>query len=126
MLELLDVTLERGMNWYGQCDDSDDVYTLVLVSYGKCVYWINADKLILEKGDVLLIPPRSAYYGKSVPTVFHEKLVARFMVVLAAVRELPLLAQQDFVQARPGRFEWMLERLRVLHAEWTDRTPYAE
>ncbi|EFM11339.1 transcriptional regulator, AraC family [Paenibacillus curdlanolyticus YK9] len=126
MLELLDVSLDRGMNWYGQCDDTDGVYTLVLVSYGKCVYWINADKLILEKGDVLLIPPRAAFYGKSVPTVFHEKLVARFKAAPAIVRDLPLLARQDAVQGRPGRFEWMLERLRVLHAERADRTPYAE
>lgn len=127
MLKLLDVALDRSMNWYGHAEgaDTDKTYTLVLVSYGKCVYWIGADKLILEKGDLLLIPPGTDYYGKTVPTVFHEKLVIRFHAERLAA-ELPLLNQQSEVHARLGRFEWMLDRLRSLHTEWTDGTPYAD
>jgi Response regulator containing CheY-like receiver domain and AraC-type DNA-binding domain len=127
MLKLLDVTLDRSMNWYGHSEgsDTDKTYTLVLVSYGKCVYWIGADKLILEKGDLLLIPPGIDYYGKTVPTVFHEKLVVRFRAEKLAA-ELPLLNQPSEVHARLGRFEWMLDRLRSLHTEWTERTPYAD
>ncbi|WP_127533264.1 AraC family transcriptional regulator [Paenibacillus kobensis] len=127
MLKLLDMNMDRSMNWYGNSKgtNTEPAYSLVLASYGKCVYWIGGEKLILEKGDVLLIPPDADYYGKTVPTVFHEKIVIRFQADQPLVSELPLLHKQGFAHGRPGRFEWMLERLRDVYAEWTDRTAYA-
>jgi len=128
MLKFLDMNMDRGMNWYGNFKgtDTEGAYSLVIVSYGKCVYWIGGDKLILEKGDVLLIPPGTDFYGKTVPTVFHEKLVVRFRAEQPLVQELSLLHRPGFAHGRPGRFEWMLERLRDVYAEWTDRTAYAD
>ncbi|GFN30028.1 AraC family transcriptional regulator [Paenibacillus xylaniclasticus] len=129
MLKLLDMNMDQSMNWYGNSKGTktEAAYSLVLVSYGKCVYWIGGDKLILEKGDVLLIPPDADYYGKTVPTVFHEKLVIRFKTEqLPLEKQLPLLLTKPFAHGRPGRFEWMLERLREAYAEWTDKAPYAD
>lgn len=96
---------------------------LILVSYGTVVYWIENEKVIAEKGDLLYIPPNQAYYGKCVPTVFHEKFVVA--ITLSAAPVLPLLQRQTWVKSRIGMYDMLLARMKHLHAEWLEQAEYA-
>ena len=120
------IRLDQGMNWYEERSGAADSFTYVAVTYGRCVYWLDGEKLVLEKGDFLLIPPGIPYYGKSVPTVFHEKIAVRFACASGTASELPLLSGTTWVKTKAGSLEWTIERLRVIVKEWTERTDYAD
>ncbi|MCC3371734.1 AraC family transcriptional regulator [Cohnella sp. REN36] len=98
--------------------------TLVAVTYGRLVYWIGERKIILEKGDFLYLPPHTAYYAKSIPSVFHEKYVVTFALSEDA-RRIPLFGDAEPAHARQGMYEWMIERLRTMQEEWSEQTPFA-
>lgn len=112
------------MEWFEEAGAAE-TWTLALMNYGKCVYWIGADKVILEKGDTLLIPAGLGYYAKSVPSVFHEKYVVRFSPGAGAQR-LPWLAGRQWFKLKPAMFEWSAERLRTLAEEWAEGTAFAD
>jgi len=122
LLELIKIELERGMEWYEERTSTADNYKFVLVSYGKCVYWLGDEKKIVEKGDLLLIPPHVPYYGKHVPTVFHEKHAVVFRLK-EAKPDLPLF-QRDWTISRLGMYELFLEQFKKLQAEWIEKPPF--
>lgn len=133
MLSLVNLRMDQGVEWFEERPAGVPRALLVLVSYGKCVYWIEHEKVIAEKGDLLLIPPNTAYYGKSIPTVVHEKYVAVVEVESAgpgrseasAAGALPLLHIKRWVKAKTGLYDYMLERIRRCFSEWTDQEAYA-
>lgn len=124
MIRLLEVRHDRTMEWFEEKGERP-WHTLALLNYGKCVYWVGADKVILEKGDALLIPSGLGYYAKSVPSVFHEKYVARFSVPEGA-GQLPWLAARGWTKLKPAMFEWAADRLRLVADEWRDRAAFAD
>lgn len=121
MLEVLEVQEQHQMDWYEEQHLGDNEYCLVLITYGNCVYWVNGQKRILDKGELLLIPPGSAYYGKSVPTRVHTKQVIRFRVQQDI---LPLLKSRDLLQIKPGGYDLYHDRLRHIAIQWWDKPPY--
>jgi hypothetical protein len=63
-----------GMELYLDNAEAEDTqYHLMFITFGKCVFWIEHSKVIAQKGDLLLIPGRTPYYAKSIPTVFHSQ-----------------------------------------------------
>ncbi|MFC4779316.1 AraC family transcriptional regulator [Paenibacillus sp. GCM10023252] len=127
MLSITDLRQDQGMTWY------DDVTQLVhdealfiIVSYGKCIYWIDESKVIVEKGDLLFLPPGSAYYGKSIPTVMHEKMVFRLKLHSGSDAGLAAVQAPRWIKSKTGSYELYLERLRIAWKEWTEGLPYAE
>jgi AraC family transcriptional regulator of arabinose operon len=98
---------------------------LVLVSYGKCVFWIDQEKVIVEKGDLLLIPAKTAYYGKGIPTVVHEKYVITFELTVLEAIGLPILRRSKWLRAKTGLYEFMLERIRRWFTEWEEQEAYS-
>lgn len=124
MLQVTAVRQDRGMEWfYEKNTKNTNEAALILVSYGTVVYWIENEKVIAEKGDLLYIPPNQAYYGKCVPTVFHEKFVVTLSLSSAPV--LPLLQRQTWVKSRIGMYDMLLARMKHLHAEWLEQAEYA-
>jgi AraC-like DNA-binding protein len=120
------IRLDQGMNWYEERSGAAGSFTYVAVTYGRCVYWLDGEKLVLEKGDFLLIPAGIPYYGKSVPTMFHEKIVIGFACGASDSPPLPILSGKAWVRTRAGSLEWTIERLRVIVKEWAERTDYAD
>ncbi|MGO4110999.1 helix-turn-helix domain-containing protein [Paenibacillus sp. YAF4_2] len=123
MLRLTQVRQDRGSEWFEDNNRPEGACTLVLVSYGKAVYWIDHEKVILEKGDFLYIPASQSYYGKCVPTVFHEKYVIEFTVTDSP---LPILQSSYYMKSRIGAYELILERIKTMHNEWTEKHLYAD
>ncbi|OUS75295.1 hypothetical protein B1748_17545 [Paenibacillus sp. MY03] len=126
MIELIDYELNKGLGWYTECDGSDGFARLAVITYGKCLYWVDGEKYMAQRGDFVWLPPGVTFYGKSVPTVFHEKLV--FTLALAAKEggsSLPLFQTRQVVAAQAGCYELSVERLRASCAEWEDDIPYA-
>ncbi|MCK9857072.1 helix-turn-helix domain-containing protein [Paenibacillus sp. ATY16] len=123
MLTLQQVRQDRGTDWFDNGTRPEGASTLVLSSYGKVVYWVGNEKIILEKGDLLYIPACQSYYGKCVPTVFHEKYVIEFT---ADTPPLPLLQNNHWVKSRTGAYELILERIKTMHNEWTEKHLYAD
>lgn len=124
MLRIIDIRLDQGMEWFEEISPSSTSAVLILMSYGKCVYWIDNEKVIAEKGDLLLIPPATAYYGKGIPTVVHEKYVIA-MEITDREGCLPLLQRKRWLKSKTGFYEFMLERIRRSYAEWKDQEAYS-
>ncbi len=125
MLQIVDIRRDQGMDWYEQCDENLDKAFFILVSYGKCVYWINHEKVIVEKGDLLLIPPNTVYYAKGIPTVVHEKYVIVFEGMEKETYGLPILQRKEWLKAKTGLYEFILERIRRSYTEWEEQEAYS-
>lgn len=126
MLSVASFRQYQGMNWYEERKESGGKALFAVVTYGTCIYWVDGDKTIVQRGDFLLIPAGSVYYGKSVPTVFHEQYVLEFTVEAGMEQALPLLGADSAIRSRAGCYELSLERLRTVWKEWNDSLPYAE
>lgn len=127
MLLVEEMRLDRSDRWY-EPEVSSNEMTLVAVSYGKCVYWLGAEheKVIVEKGEILLIPAGVPFYGKGVPTKVHEKYVIRFCAPSASeLTTLPILEHPRWVKSKLGAYEMVLERLKRMHEELQEKSPYA-
>lgn len=126
MPKVEDVHQDNGTEWYEQAEVGKDCYLLALETYGKCIYWVDGERNILERGDVLIIPAHTPYYGKSVPTLTHTKTVVGFTVSTADAEALPLLRHGRPYKRRLGRYESVHERIRVLREQWNDQPSYYE
>lgn len=125
MLTIADAHQDNGADWYEEGTGAESGFHLALVTYGKCVYWVKQEKVILEKGDLLLIPGGVPYYGKSIPTVLHTKYVVNFRRTDAEAA-LPVLRLTEPVKRRLGCYEVILERLRSVLRGWNEKQAYYE
>ncbi|MFX3632630.1 MAG: helix-turn-helix transcriptional regulator [Candidatus Pristimantibacillus sp.] len=128
MLQLTNVRQDRGVDWFDDGTRPSGASTLVLASYGKAVYWIEHEKVILEKGDLLYIPANQTYYGKCVPTIFHEKYVIEFIRNdhSKISFDLPLMQRTKWIKSKIGMYELCLGRMKSVFTEWSEKAPYAE
>ncbi len=126
MLYAESMRLDQGTGWYEEEGGSGGSGKLVIATYGKCLYWIDGGKQLLEKGDFLYIPAGVPYYGKCIPTVFHEKYVLSIVCAPDAPAHIPLLGSKRFVKSSPGVYELCLEKVRGACKEWQERLPYAQ
>ncbi|OBZ11337.1 MULTISPECIES: AraC family transcriptional regulator [Bacillales] len=125
MIAISDAHQDNGAAWYEEGGGREHAFHLSLVTYGKCVYWVNEEKVIVEKGDVLLIPDHIPFYGKSIPTVVHTKYVINFRRNTAECG-LTLLQLQEPYKQRLGCFEVVQERLRGILTQHKERPAYFE
>ncbi|WP_282941142.1 AraC family transcriptional regulator [Paenibacillus sp. RC67] len=125
MIYIENVHQDTGVHWFEEYEEGAPWYVLVLVSYGKCLYWINHEKIMLEKGDLLLIPRGVPFYGKSIPTVTHEKYVVTFWNDSASPL-LPLLTSAESCKWKTGKYELLFQRFRMMNEEWREQLPYRE
>lgn len=122
MITPVEVKQISGVDWYEEADNEKRSWRLSLVTYGKCVYWVNGDKQIMEKGELLLIPAGVPYYGKSIPTVTHTQIVIQWTDQLST--GLSVLEREEALKHKPGCYELIRERLKVIHQQWQERTSY--
>lgn len=122
-MQISNLTYEKSSNWFGEEQQGCRDWTFVLVTYGRCVYWMNEKKQVLEKGQWLIIPSRTPFYGRSVPTMIHEKYIVQF-VPGSAVEAFPLLQSPHFTSRVTGKYELIVDRLRLIHRQWQDKQPY--
>lgn len=132
MIDIIHFEQNKGLSWYDESDGTDGYARLVIVTYGKCLYFAQGDKHIAERGEFVFLPPGMPFYGKSVPTVFHEKLVFTISHPRpisgdkeAAAHGLPLFGARQAIRSRAGCYELMLDRLRGAASEWEDQAPYS-
>ncbi|GAA3411014.1 helix-turn-helix transcriptional regulator [Paenibacillus hodogayensis] len=123
MLEIVDIRQDKGTRWYAEADPAIPLWSLVLVTYGSCVYWIGGKKIVAERGSALLLTDREAYYGKSIPTVLHEKYVVAFRPT-ASDPALPILRSDSYTLWRTGMYELLADRLKTAYEQWRDELPY--
>ncbi|MBJ6360944.1 helix-turn-helix transcriptional regulator [Paenibacillus sp. GCM10012307] len=125
MIEVSEVRQDHGVEWYEEGQLQQQGYCLVIVTYGKCVYWVNHEKLIMEKGDLLLLAEGVPFYGKSIPTVFHTKYKIKFQAREDAMK-LSILQQPELFKHRMGCYDIVLERLKELLHQWKEKPSYYE
>ncbi|MDF2961255.1 MAG: transcriptional regulator, AraC family [Paenibacillus sp.] len=127
MLLIEFVRQDTGSQWFEEYEAGAAAWSLVMVTYGKCLYWIRQEKVLLEKGDLLLIPNNVPYYGKSIPSVTHEKYVVSFQIEGGAqTRRLPLLAEAQAYKWKTAKYELLLQRFRSMYEEWIERPAFSE
>jgi AraC family transcriptional activator of pobA len=126
MLIIQSVRQDAGSRWFEESAGGASAWLLIMASYGKCLYWTRQEKIILEKGDLLLIPKGTPFYGKSIPSVTHEKYVVSFQLEEQATHEmLPLLAAASVCKWKTGKYDLALQRFRVILEEWNERRAYS-
>ncbi|OAO89066.1 hypothetical protein AXX17_ATUG04860 [Arabidopsis thaliana] len=123
-MNIWNVRQDRGTEWQEERGNGEAPAMLVAVSYGRVNYEVNGTDILLEKGDWLLISSGVSYRARSYPSVFHEKYVVTFEGS-EQISNLPIMAAGSWTHTRVAMYEWMMERLRTLHEEWTDQAPYA-
>ena len=96
-----------------------------LVTYGKCVYWVRDKKMVLTKGDAILIPKGVPFYWKSIPTVLHAKITTTFRV-LTEISCLPFLMTDQHTHAKLGCFDLIHGKMKLLTDQWNEKLPYHE
>lgn len=99
-------------------------YHLILMTYGRCVYWIGEQKLILHKGDLLLIPGSLSYYAKSIPTVFHSQ--TRIVFQNTYRWSLPILHSGEVTHAKVYSYEVVQELIRKIEVQCQEKPAYYE
>ncbi|CAG7650045.1 AraC family transcriptional regulator [Paenibacillus allorhizosphaerae] len=123
-LQIDNVRHDAGpVKWYEEAERESPVWTLILVGYGKCLYWVEGEKLLLEKGDLALIPDHTVFYGKTIPSISHEKYVVTFSHEDGASM-LPLLGAHRYIRLRTGKYELLLSRMQSMKEQWIERHPY--
>lgn len=124
MLRVTEVSIERDEIREGQ-ETALDHHYFCLVTYGKCLYWVDQQRMTLDKGDVLLIPPRHIFKWRQVPSAFHSKHIVHFHAHGDSPR-LPLLMRNRPVHFHTGQFSILYEKLKALGSQWMDKMPYYE
>lgn len=125
MITLMDIRQDNGVDWYekaGANSDNDDLL-FILVTFGKCVYWVNDRKFILGKGETLLLPGHLDYYGKSIPTLFHTKYVIHCRKTCMN-STLPILNTDKPLLIKPGCYDMLHERIKSVYYQWTEHPSY--
>ncbi|GIO91264.1 MULTISPECIES: helix-turn-helix transcriptional regulator [Paenibacillus] len=122
MVTPIDVRQINGVDWYEEADPAKRAWRLSLVTYGTCVYWLNGDKQIMKKGELLVIPAGVPFYAKSIPTVTHTQIVVEWTEDVS--RALPVLVREDVLKHKPGCYELLLERMKGIHQQWQERPSY--
>ncbi|WP_042170543.1 helix-turn-helix domain-containing protein [Paenibacillus gorillae] len=125
MIRFVQIRQDRGVDWFDDGSRPPGSSTLVLASYGKSVYWIEHEKVILDKGESLYIPACQSYYGKCIPTVFHEKYVVEFTGA-DQLAGLPIAQSDTWVKTKLGMYDLCLGRIKTVYADWIDKAPYAD
>ncbi|XEC97576.1 helix-turn-helix transcriptional regulator [Paenibacillus tarimensis] len=126
MIEINEMRLDSGVDWFEESREPEaENFHFSLITYGKCVYWVNERKIIMDKGDLILIPGQMRFYGKSIPTVFHSKYAMNFQKATGGPG-LPILSGGDVIHFRVGCYELILERIKEMMKQWNERLPYYE
>jgi AraC family transcriptional regulator of arabinose operon len=125
MLQVIDVRHDKGTRWFKEADPAVPVRSLALVTYGSCIYWFDGKKVVAEKGDMLLISDRTVFYGKSIPTLLHEKYVISFREE-GPVPVLPILDSHPYAVWKTGLYELIADRLKTAYEQWSEELPYRE
>ena len=134
MISILNWRRDQGMGWYESVEQISKTHRLIMVTYGSCLYWINGEKVLVSKGDFLFIPCTLPYYGKSIPTVFHEKLVFEIDEIYPYVKQdvlnkqisLPIFAASHWIKSKAGIYDLCVERVRTALKEVEEGLTYAE
>lgn len=125
MLRVQSVVQDTGVHWFDEGERGVHLHSVILMTYGKCMYWVEGEKTMLEKGDVLFLPQQAAYYGKSIPTVTHAKYVVTFQY-LDGQAALPILEANRPIHWHTERFELLHQRFRTMFEQWSEKLPYRE
>ncbi len=139
-MKVHNVRQDHHMDWYEEQLLPWGHYMLSLCTYGNCVYWVNGQKYIMEKGELLLVPPQCSYYGKSVPTRVHTKQTVDFAQGEAlnnseaetktpdadSLMTLSLLRCKQPIHMKPGCYERIHDMLKQLAIQWEERPAYYE
>lgn len=122
MLIIENVRKDSGMDW--EEEKNEDFY-FCLVTYGRCVYWINGEKIIVNKGEALLIPKGFLFYWKNIPTVFHSKYVVMFKLLRHdEYPNLPILDSDTYIHLKVGCYDLIHDKNKTIFSQWTEKVEY--
>ncbi|MEK3882052.1 AraC family transcriptional regulator [Paenibacillus sp. PL2-23] len=97
---------------------------LLLITAGKLVYQCNDDIYPLEKGQIVYIPKGTSRIGIH-NGMAHEKWVLRF-ICQGVEDELSMLAGQETIVLRTGRYYEMEQLFSKLNRYWNEKDPCFE
>ncbi|MFH5184307.1 helix-turn-helix domain-containing protein [Paenibacillus sp. TAB 01] len=115
-------------NWRNQLDVIQH-HILVLVTQGKVRYYLNGQPLMVEEGELLLIPQgtsRMAENGNEEPHQKYTVLFNYFYHSALNENEIPFLANGRLLHSKIRNFEYMKQRFIHLYREYMENKPFAE
>lgn len=97
---------------------------LVIVLEGKVEYIINNKQLVLEPGDIMLIPESSYRSGKNHSHKLHQKYTVLFNLK-EGMEEIPeFLTVEDYTKLRSTNFNYIKHRAEKLFLEIRGNNTY--
>ncbi|MCI3920387.1 AraC family transcriptional regulator [Paenibacillus sp. TRM 82003] len=126
MIQVTRVWQDHGMDVYpAESATLGEEDLFCLATYGQCVFRIGERKLVLGKGEALLLPAGTAFYWRSIPTVFHAKTFVSFRQGPGEAC-LPMLASAEPLHGKVGCFDTLQERMKRMLDQWEEHAPYRE
>lgn len=127
MITLQHVRQDHGLTLHeeNQRTSFEHDFFFGLVTYGKCVFWVKDKKIVMSRGEAILIPKESSFYWKNIPTIMHSKYTAIFRLFVGSPC-LPILDSDPYIHAKLGCYELIHEKMKVLTEQWNEKLPYHE
>jgi len=117
------IRLEYGDGWNGYPAVYDTPHhVLLFVDSGYCVYWIDGERHVVEKGDVLFIPEGSPRRAEPLRNA-HSKYSVHFTGD-GLFRYFPDLAKGSALFKSSSIFAYLNQRYIQMHREWTSKEAY--
>lgn len=101
--------------------------TLVYVSQGKVMYWINDECLELEKGEILYIPQAMNRAWENHPDEWHQKYTVVFLWEDQSLENsLHFTKQNTFFRFKTPNAPYYEQRFSTLFIQFLGERPYFE
>lgn len=99
--------------------------TIVLVTEGRLLYWIDDHKFEVQKGEVLHIPFSLDRAWKSYPDEPHQKYTAVFSRT-STENSLPFVMPNKIIRMKLQNTAYYEQRFAFLFIQWLGKRPYYE
>jgi len=94
---------------------------LLFITNGKLIYWINDEKVDLQKGEALFIPAGSFRYATSDPLVGHCRYSTHFNILDDSHF---LKNVKTYKKVKISNFDYFKQRYVTLNQQWLAKFPY--
>ncbi|OGX68212.1 MAG: hypothetical protein A2189_09105 [Paenibacillus sp. RIFOXYA1_FULL_44_5] len=99
--------------------------TLVYVTEGEIIYWIENERLKLEKGDILFIPFHLVRAWESPQNESHQKYTVVFSWDNSSLEKTFFDTKSNvLIQTKPRNGAYFEQRFSYLFIQWIRKSPY--
>jgi AraC family transcriptional regulator of arabinose operon len=124
MLSISAVNFDDHVEKWGQPQTALRQYIISYVLQGQVYYWVNGQKLLLEKGDFLFMTPGTIRQSSNAFDQLHQKFTVIFNIDDHKMKQLNLVKENKHKLLRIKNHEYIKQRLAHLHQHFSKKNQY--